>query len=108
MFGFDNEYWGAKKNDPIYKRWPKNAAGEPEEPVLLCHCDSTNFSDQLKVNMLEAYGIPCLRVFPGDGEFGRLILGMSGQGCHILVPASLYEDAAELCKEENNDGPEEL
>ena len=59
--------------------------------------------DELKINMLEAYSIPCLRMYPGDGGFGRVVLGMSGQGTDIYVPKSLLEDAIELCKEENNE-----
>ena len=39
----------------------------------------------------------------GDGGFGRVVLGMSGQGTDIYVPESLLEDAIELCKEENNE-----
>lgn len=95
--------WGSALSGPILKRWPKDEKGEPEEPVFLCHCSNTNFSDELKVNMLEAYGIPCLRVFPGDGSFSSLILGVSGQGVEIFVPASLREDAVKLCEEESND-----
>ena len=45
--------------------------------------------------MLEAYGIPCLCVAPGDGSFGRVVLGMSGCGMDIYVPESLYDDAVE-------------
>ena len=70
------------------------------EPVRLCTCMSVDMSDELKINMLEAYGIPCLKAYPGDGGFGKLILGMSGQGVDILVPKSMYEDAVALCNEE--------
>lgn len=101
----DNEQskWGRAISGPILQRWPKDSSGQPEEPVFLCNCRNTNFSDELKVNMLEAYGIPCLRVYPGDGVFGSLILGVSGQGVDIYVPASLFEDAQKLCEEERND-----
>ena len=57
-------------------------------------------SDELKINMLEAYGIPCLRVYPGDGSFGRVVLGMSGLGTDIYVPASKAEEANALCNAE--------
>ena len=56
-----------------------------------------NMVDELTVNMLEACGIPCLRVYPGDGSFGKLIFGMSGQGTDIYVPKSMAADAAALC-----------
>ena len=46
--------------------------------------------------MLEAYGIPCLRDYPGDGSFGKVVLGMSGQGTDIYVPESMLEEAQNL------------
>ena len=56
-----------------------------------------DLSDELKINMLEAYGIPCLRDYPGNGSFGKVILGMSGQGTDIYVPESKLEEAQNLC-----------
>lgn len=87
----------------LLKRWPKADDGEPVRPRYLTHCSSTDMSDALLINMLEAYGIPALRVCPGDGEFGRLILGMSGTGTDILVPETLYEDAKALMEAEPDD-----
>ena len=52
--------------------------------------------DELLVNMLEAYGIPVIKNYPGDGEFGKVILGMSGLGTDLFVPESMYEDAVNL------------
>ena len=52
--------------------------------------------DELLVNMLEAYGIPAIKNYPGDGEFGKVILGMSGLGTDLFVPESMYEDAVNL------------
>ena len=37
---------------------------------------------------------------PSSAAFGKLILGMSGQGVDILVPKTMYEDAVALCNEE--------
>ena len=95
--------WGREKHGGLPERWPKDDAGVSEEPVLLCRCNNLDMSDRLRVNMLEAYGIPCLCIDPGNGSFGRVIMGMSGQGTEIYVPKSLYNDAIELCKEENNE-----
>ena len=95
--------WGRARAGSLLERWPKDGAGEPESPVFLCRCISNDMTDALKVNMLEAYGIPCLQRYPGDGGFGRVVLGMSGSGTDIYVPESLYEDAVELCKEENDE-----
>ena len=65
--------------------------------IYACKAVNLNYFDELTINMLEAYGIPCLRQYPGDGSFGKVILGMSGQGTEIYVPKSMVEDAANLC-----------
>ena len=90
---FNHKHWFEGE---LYERWPKNADGEPEEPMLLGTCINLNLADELVINMLEAYGIPCLRIYPGDGSFGKVVLGMSGQGTEIYVPKSLFEDAVAL------------
>ena len=93
----NKEGWGRLIRGELYERWPKDENGEPEEPVFLGTAVNLNYFDELTINMLEAYGIPCLRQYPGDGSFGKLILGMSGQGTEIYVPKSMVEDAANLC-----------
>jgi len=55
--------------------------------------------DTMLISRMESYGIPCLRQYPNNGEFGKLILGLSGTGVDIFVPASLWADACELLKE---------
>ena len=99
----ENEIWACSEKNDLTERWPKNEKGEPEEPVLLCTCRSVDLCDELKINMLEAYGVPCLRIMPGNGSFGKVVLGMSGQGSELYVPKSMYDEAVELCKEENNE-----
>ena len=93
----NKEGWGRLIRGELYERWPKDENGEPEEPVFLGTAVNLNYFDELTINMLEAYGIPCLRQYPGDGTFGKIILGMSGQGTEIYVPKSMVEDAANLC-----------
>lgn len=88
--------WGRRMTGDILKRWPKDENGEPIEPVFLTHCISLDMKDEMIVNLLEAYGIPCIRQYPNDGDFGRLILGMSGPGVDIYVPKNMYEDAVNL------------
>ena len=95
--------WGKSRSGELLENWPRNSAGEPEEPALLCHCKCLDMSDQLRMNMLKAYGIPCLCADHGDGNFGRLILGMSGEGVDIFVPKSLLEDALALCEEDQHE-----
>ena len=89
--------WSRMIRGELYERWPKDENGLPEEPVRLGTAENINLYDELTVNMLEACGIPCLTLYPGDGSFGKLILGMSGQGTDIYVPKSMAEDAAALC-----------
>ena len=89
--------WSRMIRGELYERWPKDENGQPEEPVRLGTVINLNMVDDLTVNMLEACGIPCLTLYPGDGSFGKLILGMSGQGTDIYVPKSMAEDAAALC-----------
>ena len=89
--------WSRMIRGELYERWPKDENGLPEEPVRLGTAENINLYDELTVNMLEACGIPCLTLYPGDGSFGKLILGISGQGTDIYVPKSMAEDAAALC-----------
>lgn len=97
------EIWARSEKSDIIQRWPKDESGVPEEPVLLCTCRCVDLGDELRANMLEAYGVPCLKVFPGNGSFGKVVLGISGQGAELYVPKSMYDEAVELCKEENNE-----
>ena len=92
----DQGNWARSLSGGLYERWPKDASGEPEEPVLLTTAINLNLVDELTVNMLEAYGIPCLKRYPGNGSFGKVILGMSGQGTEIYVPKSMLDDAVAL------------
>ena len=89
--------WRKAMPGELYARWPKDENGDPEEPVRLGTAENLNLFDELTVNMLEACGIPCLCLYPGDGAFGKLIFGMSGQGTDIYVPRSMADDAAALC-----------
>jgi len=103
MKGDNKLTWGRGADRDLMARWPENIQGQPETPVFLCNCISNDMSDELRINMLEAYGIPCLRVYPGDGSFGKVVLGMSGPGTDIYVPESMLNDAKALCEEENNE-----
>ena len=87
----------------LYARWPRDEGGEPVPPKLLRHLQSTDLADTMLVNMLEAYGIPALVTHPGDGAFGRVILGISGTGSCIYVPETAWNDAIELMEGKNDD-----
>ena len=81
----------------LRERWPKMPSGDSEKAVFLCNCKAVDLSDEIMINMLEAYGIPCIRDYPGNGSFGKVVLGMSGQGTDIYVPESRLEEARSLC-----------
>ena len=85
------------------ENWPRGADGEYVRPVKLAHRRSNDMDDIMLVNMLSAYGIPAIRVYPGDGVFGKIVLGMSGTGADILVPENMYEDAKALMEAESDD-----
>lgn len=89
-----------RKKQDEFENWPRDINGEPEKPVFLIHCACNDFNDEIRINMLEAYGIPCIKNYPGDGSFGKVVLGMSGNGTDIYVPESMYEDAVALCEKE--------
>ncbi len=90
--------WGRTVLGEVYERWPKDADGQPEEPKFLCRCKGLDFEADMRTGMLEAYGIPCLRLYPGDGSFGKVVLGMSGFGVDLYVPASRLDEARALCE----------
>ncbi len=97
------EDWGRAGGELVFDRWPRDEEGNPEESALLCRCSNIDLSDTLTVNLLEAYGIPCLRDYPGNGAFGRVIMGASGTGVDIYVPKSMLEEAQKLIEGVEND-----
>ncbi len=94
--------WGKYMDGELLDQWPRTEDDEAEEPAFLCTRSSTDLSDKLLVNMLQAYGIPTLCMERGNGNLGRVYLGISGYGVDIYVPNSLLKDAKQLCEEENN------
>jgi len=96
-FGF------GRKAGELYKKWPKTGDGEPVAPKFLVHCTCLDMEDTMTINMLEAYGIPAVVLHPGDGDFGNVILGMSGTGSSIYVPETLYEEAKSIMEAEPDD-----
>ena len=86
--------WGFTKNNA--PPWPKKADGEPVAPAYLTHLSETDFEGQIVVSMLNAAGIPVVSQYPLGGEFGRVIMGMSGTGRELYVPETMLEDAREM------------
>lgn len=92
--------WGWAPIGKLSDSWPRDDAGEFVPPAFLTHCLCIDMQDEMLINMLAAYGIPAIRQYPEDGSFGRVILGMSGNGTDIYVPQTLIEDALALISDE--------
>ena len=95
--------WGLHEYNKAYEAWPKNEDGSTVSPAFLTHCSPLDLDAEMVQSMLEAYGIPSIRHLPGDGQFGELILGMSGGGIDILVPETMRDQARQLLKGEPED-----
>ncbi len=98
--------WGRYIPGELLARWPRDEDGELEPPVYLCPCEPLDMAEALTVSRMESYGIPCLRQYPENGDLGRLIIGVSGTGTDIFVPASHWADAWELLLEPENETEE--
>ena len=92
--------WGFHQYGKTFDAWPKTADGTPEEPAFLVHCSPLDMEAAMIQSMLEAYGIPSTQHYPGDGAFGKVMLGVSGSGTDIYVPKSRLAEAQELLKGE--------
>ena len=101
------DWFGSKKDGPP---WPKDEIGTPVRPVFLTHLTAVDMEGPIVIGLLESAGIPVVTQHPNNGDFGRIIIGFSGTGLDIYVPATLLEDARamlegqfELEFEEEND-----
>ena len=99
MFG----EFGRSVPGKLYKQWPRDAQGEIVPPKFLTNCSSRDVEDEMLVNFLKSYGIPAVVLYPGDGAFGKLVLGTSGTGSSIYVPETMYDEAKELMEAEPDD-----
>ena len=95
--------WGRHEYGKLYDVWPRDDTGETVEPAFLVHCGPLHMEAEMIQSMLESYDIPSVRCLPGDGAFGELILGMSGNGVDLFVPVTMLEKARELLEGEPED-----
>lgn len=98
----DGAAWARSLPGETYKIWPKKD-GEAEPPAFLQHCSTVNMEDELLINMLTGYGIPSVRLYPLNGSFGKVVLGMSADGADIYVPESMLDEAISLIGGLTND-----
>lgn len=101
------ESWGRREYGKTYDAWPRTEAGETVGAAFLTHCGPLDLEAEMIQSMLESFGIPSIRRAPGDGAFGELILGMSGNGIDIYVPCTRLDEARELLEGEPDDGLQE-
>ena len=92
--------WGRREYGKVYDIWPRTADGQTEEPAFLIHCSPLDLEADMIQSMLESYNIPSIRRLPGDGAFGQVILGMSGNGVELYVPQSRLDEAKALLEGE--------
>lgn len=92
--------WGSGLSDNFLAKWPRDDSGELVSPRYLFNRSSIDMADEMTINFLSAYGIPALRMYPNDGRFGRLMIGMAGTGTDIYVPETMYEEAIALVEGE--------
>jgi hypothetical protein len=101
--GGDNKpIWGQSRLGSLYEEWPKKD-GVPEDPVFIKHCSSVDMEDEMLVNMLSAFGIPAVKQYPANGGFGKIVIGMSGEGTDIFVPTSMLNDALSVIGGQSNE-----
>ena len=93
--------WG-KSTDRQELPWPMDEKGRLAKAALLKHCTCVNMEDKMLINKLEAYGIPSMEYLPRNGQIGKIVLGISGDGADIYVPESMLEKAQSLIGGEGN------
>ena len=91
------DYWAQAEKD-LLDRWSKGEDGEYESPAFLTDAVEAGGEAELLCQMLRSYGIPALRRYEKDGTLGKVVLGFSGYGVKLYVPASRLEEARELMK----------
>ena len=91
----DPSTWGRAEGG-LYDRWPKEEGGLPEQAAFLVDLPDSGGIADMTVAQLEAYGIPVMKRYEKDGGLGRVILGFSGYGASLYVPASRLEEAKGL------------
>ena len=99
--------WGFRKHDRISERWPKRENGDPVPPVFFQHVAGTSLDVEMVINLLEAYGLPVIKKYSNDGEFGELMVGFAGAGIDLMVPETMLEDAQNIVSGDIVEEPEE-
>lgn len=100
--------WYFSRVGDAFEKWPKDEKGEPIEPVFLEHLTGAAIDMKMHLNLLEAYGIPIITAYPGNGGWEKYVSGYSAKEADIYVPKTMLDEArdilaAEVDDEENQD-----
>jgi len=90
-----------------YENWDRDAEGNLAPPAFLTHCGDGAMEAEITVGMLRSFGIPAVTELPGDGPFGKIILGHSGYGINIFVPATRLAEARDLLTADPEDSEDD-
>lgn len=88
--------WGRKKKVKLEDKWIKDENGENVEAAFLCNASQLDMNELMTINMLEAFGIPCISTMSEHGTLGKVFLGITGEAVGIYVPITMLEDAKAL------------
>ncbi|MGM9619255.1 MAG: hypothetical protein ACI3W8_05430 [Oscillospiraceae bacterium] len=102
----DISHW-ARRDNNFYDRWPVGADGEKEPAAHLLDTQDSGGAADMIVSLLESCGIPVMKRYENEGAIGRVVLGFSGFGVSLYVPASRLEEAQEILNAPAQPGEEE-
>ena len=87
--------WG-KSEHSVLDKWPLDEYGELELAVPVAVAADVNGDAEMKISLLNAYGIPVSQRYNNAGDIGKVINGFSAYGMTLFVPESMAEDAKAL------------
>ena len=88
--------WFFEKSGETYKDWPKQNNGDPVPPAFLMHLGGTETEAAIIFSLLRAYNIPTMRRYPNNGDFAKVIIGLSGVGMDVYVPETMLDEAHDI------------
>lgn len=90
------ENWSFEKFKRPTENWPLEEDGNPVKPVFLQHLSGGPLDTELTVNLLEAFGIPLVTIYPNNGDFAKVVMGYPATGIDLYVPQTMFDDAVNI------------
>lgn len=88
--------WGRSLPGDLLKRWPRRCGRRTGAPGAADQVHGRGYGRRAAGQYAGGLWHPLPEKLPGDGQFGKIMLGMSGYGVEILVPETLLADAQAL------------